>query len=447
MLTRKARKGTREACKHTRVLWADYDNMSQLEAEYRIDNAGLPGPSMVINSGHGIHCYWLLDKPAGPEIEPVIKAIVNKTAADGQAAELARVMRLPGTLNVKDAPVRCEILEKNNKTYSLEDIAEILEVEPEQPQDKATEGQKKPDIDYKSITSKVDRPCIKSMLEGVEKGERNWALGRLTKYLQIVEGCNKKKALKIVLQWNTFNEPAENINRVKNDFKTYWHKEYNHLLDCKFNNSGYQQNLNEHCNRSECNFSNTFTELKIDNKVKFNDRIFNKYKKISGNDLIIYAMLLRENQGLNTKQIKEAIYNYYSKKPCMNRKTLYKSIDNLKSMGLIEVREPSGMAKFCKVKLQGTYGMGYTLLSNGAVHGAIDGRITAGQLKVYVLILKYAYDKGKAFPGVVTLADKMGITHPVISIHLKDLEKRNYIKRDYEYNEKGVEKLIIRLLV
>ena len=66
---------------------------------------------------------------------------------------------------------------------------------------------------------------------------------------------------------------------------------------------------------------------------------------------------------------------------------------------------------------------------------------------MYVLILKYAYGKGKAFPGVIILADKMGIKHPAVSNHLKDLEIRNYIKRDYKYNEKGVENLVIRLLV
>ena len=41
----------------------------------------------------------------------------------------------------------------------------------------------------------------------------------------------------------------------------------------------------------------------------------------------------------------------------------------------------------------------------------------------------------------------MGIRHQTISDHIKELEKRNYIKRDYKYNEKGVKNLVIRLLV
>jgi DNA-binding transcriptional ArsR family regulator len=287
---------------------------------------------------------------------------------------------------------------------------------------------------------------MKSILEGVSEGQRNWALGRLTKYLQIVEGYNKKKTLKILMEWNKLNDPSENNNKLKNDFKAYWKGNYK-LLRCKTKDTDYQQNLNEHCNRSECEFKSIFTELKIDNEVKFNNRIFNNYKKISGNDLIIYGILLREPQGLNTTQIKQAIYNHYSKKPCMSRPTIDKAINILKTMGLIEVRERLGRPKFCKIKPQGTFGMGYTLLTNGAIHGAIDGRVTPAQFKVYIILFKYAYGTGEAFPGVLTLADKMGITHQAISNHLKDLENRNYIKREYEYNKKGVEKLVIRFLV
>ncbi len=446
MFTRKQKKGTRKYCKQTKVLWADYDNMSQVEVEYRIDNAGLPGPSMMINSGHGIHAYWLLDKSAGAEIEPILKTISNKTEADGQAAETARVMRIPGTLNVKDEPVSCEIIEKNNKIYSLEDIADLLGVEAKE-SPHGNNGAVEGFSGYKGLDiDKINRPCMKSILEGVSEGQRNWALGRLTKYLQIVEGYNKKKTLKILMEWNKLNDPSENNNKLKNDFKAYWKGNYK-LLGCKMKDNDYQQNLNEHCNRSECNFSNTFTELKIDNQVKFNNRIFNNYKKISGNALIVYGILLREKQGLNTIQLKKSIYNHYSKKPCMSRPSIYKAINNLKTMGLIKVRERPGRPKFCKIKPQGTYGVGYTLLTNGAIHGAIDGRVTPAQFKVYVLLFKYAYGAGEAFPGVLTLADKMGITHQAISNHLKDLENRNYIKREYEYNKKGVEKLVIRFLV
>jgi len=60
-----------------RGLWADYDNVTLEEARARIKNAGLPEPSIYVNSGHGIHAYWLLEERAGSEAIPLLKAIVG----------------------------------------------------------------------------------------------------------------------------------------------------------------------------------------------------------------------------------------------------------------------------------------------------------------------------------------------------------------------------------
>jgi len=443
VFTRSYKKGTSKSAHKTKVLWADYDNFSLNDIKYNLSMENIPDPSMIINSGHGYHCYWLLDTPAGKEAIPVVKAIANKTGADTGATDPARVMRVPGTMNVKSDPVKCEMLENNNKKYSLQDIAARVGINDlTKPQNRGIEkfrGYEGLDID------KIKRPCMKSILQGVEEGQRNWALGRLTKYLK-VKGFSKSKSLDLLLEWNKRNDPPENVNKLKYDFKAYRKGDYE-LLGCKMKKAEHQQNLNEHCNRSKCKFSSPDTETKLDNVVEINNRVFNRYKTITGNDLIIYGILLREEQGLNTTQIKKAILNHKDKKPCMSRPTIYKSIDHLKSMGLIKVRERPGRPKFCKHKAQGTYGMGYTLLSNGAINGAIDGRVTPAQLKVYVLLSKYDYNGGAVFPGVITLADKIGIDHSTISNHLFELEKRSYIKREYEYNNKGVEKLIIRLLV
>lgn len=46
-----------------RVLWTDIDHVSVEQARERIAKAGLPQPSIIVNSGNGVHCYWLLDAP------------------------------------------------------------------------------------------------------------------------------------------------------------------------------------------------------------------------------------------------------------------------------------------------------------------------------------------------------------------------------------------------
>jgi P4 family phage/plasmid primase-like protien len=46
-----------------RVLWADLDHCTPEEALKRCQVAGLPSPSVVVNSGNGVHLYWVLSEP------------------------------------------------------------------------------------------------------------------------------------------------------------------------------------------------------------------------------------------------------------------------------------------------------------------------------------------------------------------------------------------------
>src|SRR5262249_26191828 len=67
-------------------------------------------PTFFVNSGHGIHCYWLLkeEEDASPgngqrRIEEVLQLICNYIGGDPQAAETARLLRLPGSHNTRNA--------------------------------------------------------------------------------------------------------------------------------------------------------------------------------------------------------------------------------------------------------------------------------------------------------------------------------------------------------
>jgi P4 family phage/plasmid primase-like protien len=61
-------------------------------------------PSIEILSGGGLHVYWLLHKPVDahhPRIEPILRGLGKALQADPSAAEIARVLRVPGTFNYK----------------------------------------------------------------------------------------------------------------------------------------------------------------------------------------------------------------------------------------------------------------------------------------------------------------------------------------------------------
>ena len=99
------------------ALWVDIDGVSPADGYARICRAPL-APSIVVHSGGGTHGYWLLNEPARitPDtrdvFEAALRALAKATGGDEHTCEVARVMRLPGTVNTKPGRngARCEVL-------------------------------------------------------------------------------------------------------------------------------------------------------------------------------------------------------------------------------------------------------------------------------------------------------------------------------------------------
>ena len=134
-----------------RALWTDIDHVSVEEVRERIAKAGVPAPSIIVNSGNGVHLYWLLDapyliddvgdppsvetewtqapdgrkkprkyivengdkvyldqrrhasrlSPKGEHLQDVLAGVAKALGGD-HTTDLSRLLRLPGTLNRKD---------------------------------------------------------------------------------------------------------------------------------------------------------------------------------------------------------------------------------------------------------------------------------------------------------------------------------------------------------
>ena len=122
--------GKTQDCLTTGTIWADYDtgmeDLSVMErvakVKAKLKAVGMPEPSVMISSGNGIHAYWLLQQRAGDEALPLLKALAVATGSDPRATDKARIMRLPGTWNVKDPanPLQCELPLGLFPRYSLD---------------------------------------------------------------------------------------------------------------------------------------------------------------------------------------------------------------------------------------------------------------------------------------------------------------------------------------
>jgi hypothetical protein len=112
--------GTKDSVGICRSVWVDLDNVTFDEAKERWEDL-LPSPSLLVASGHGYHAYWLLSQPfvvrsrrQRDTFETMLKALYADLGAD-TTNDVSRILRLPGTWNVKDlrngkTPVACVLV-------------------------------------------------------------------------------------------------------------------------------------------------------------------------------------------------------------------------------------------------------------------------------------------------------------------------------------------------
>lgn len=116
-----------------RAVWIDLDGPS-LEPALAAVRAAVPGlePSIIVSSRPGRwHVYWCID-PDDPlpvaEFTPIQKRLIQLTGADKNVHDLPRVMRLPGTLNLKEAPHLVRIVAREQRRYGATLLRQLLEV-------------------------------------------------------------------------------------------------------------------------------------------------------------------------------------------------------------------------------------------------------------------------------------------------------------------------------
>lgn len=432
MFSRSKRKGNKEHCLQTNVLWADYDNVSLKEAKKQITKAGIPEPSILINSGNGIHSYWLLDKKAGKGIEDVLKAIAIKSGADTKAAEVARIMRLPDSYNVKgDIPKLCEVVEVNENRYPLELFISILDVkeEPEQTEIDELSGSK--------------MACIRLIAKGVGKGQRNFALGKITAFMK-QQGMSRKKAFDIANSWNKNNTPVKTANEIKDEFNRFWDSDYKYL-GCKFTNPDLERINKQLCPIGECQFhvAQSMQVINSENATMLDNELFKRtiYPKIKGLDIAIYSTIATAKT-IDREHLGELVKRH------TKDRLFIQAIKNLQAIGYIEVQkgiDKKGIPDKLILSKKSNYGRGYTPVSLLLTKLYIAKELNENEYKLLVLLKSYSYGKGEVYPTIETLADKLGITERSTTRLLEGLDHQLYIKRNYKPLDNGKTKLIISI--
>lgn len=172
---RARQEGNKQAVEKVWCLWVDLDAKmlpgGKPETLKRLKEFPLV-PTAITDSGHGHHGFWRLkeleavsDSKNVARIEAYLKALASALGGDPQAAELARVMRLPETFNVKipAQPLPATLVSLDpERAYDLSDFEALL------------------DIPSPSQNSRVnDTGWIAEALKSLQPGNRNSIFAKL----------------------------------------------------------------------------------------------------------------------------------------------------------------------------------------------------------------------------------------------------------------------------
>lgn len=133
---RKNRSGVAEGIERLAVVWADLDAKDyqddKMQALAAAELLVLP-PSYVVDSGHGFHAYWLLQKSETAAKVCAAVEDVSNLLESGRVSDRTRRMRVPGTFNIKDdIPLLCEIVRSRpDLRYDLQDIIRATQISDE----------------------------------------------------------------------------------------------------------------------------------------------------------------------------------------------------------------------------------------------------------------------------------------------------------------------------
>jgi putative DNA primase/helicase len=104
--TRYQEGGKKQDCYRINCVWLDLDKTINLPTFGKIQ------PDIIVNSGGGFHCYWLLNSPIAvrvghlEEIEAVNRGLCKEFGGDRMSIDITRVLRVPSFNNHKYMPVR-----------------------------------------------------------------------------------------------------------------------------------------------------------------------------------------------------------------------------------------------------------------------------------------------------------------------------------------------------
>lgn len=211
--------GAKENIVNIPALWTDvdYKDIKPVEVKARLDSFPYR-PAAAVLTGHGVHFYWILREPSERDdferIEDLLRRIACHFNGDRSACEIARVLRVPGSVNVKYEPVPVKLHFLNDFSYNLADFDGL----PPSTQTKCLNNGK----------STNPPGWMVEAFKGITEGGNDQFNGRDVTGIKLagywIEKLEPDETFKILQCWNARNEPPldeKDLRRIVNSACKY----------------------------------------------------------------------------------------------------------------------------------------------------------------------------------------------------------------------------------
>lgn len=230
--------GTNADVSHYVAVWVDVDFHGHEEAVrkqfvdtvFDLQKRGLD-PSIVVESGRGLHAYWLFDKPYPvAEARPICAGIQDYFKISDAVHDQRRILRLPGFLNLKDSksPKLCQVFDATWARYPIERFKEFAIVDfKKSSEDIEIEADERERA--KVATGSSRDPKIEEVKNGVGESGGPYGGRHLAAVALAGHYCARLKTKKNVLyamrDWNQRNSPPLPDEEVEKVVEDIWIKE------------------------------------------------------------------------------------------------------------------------------------------------------------------------------------------------------------------------------
>ena len=199
-----------------RCLFADFDHVQVNDGETsadvvlgKIEVVSFPLPTLVLNSGHGIHVYWRLAEPMKPRAwRTMQKRLIRLLGSDKAIHNPERIMRLPGFKNHKPPAADAFIIKADpTRVYppaALESCLPDLDKADNEDAPPASTPVCEP-IGGANRIERVRKYA--ETWEGVREGQRDTQAERHASCLTHDFALSEDEAWIILWEWNSKNDP------------------------------------------------------------------------------------------------------------------------------------------------------------------------------------------------------------------------------------------------